>query len=77
MKKHIALEGQTFGRLKVLNYEGTSDYGIALWKVRCSCGTEFVAYSMNLRKGYTKSCGCLRSEMTAARNAKRRVGNDQ
>lgn len=57
-RNRINLEGMRFGSLTVLSYEGTSDYGIAMWRVRCDCGTEFVTYSHNLRYGKTKSCGC-------------------
>lgn len=65
--KRTDLTGRSFGRLKVLGYEDTSSNGIAMWRVRCSCGTTFVAYSHNLRNGNTKSCGCIRRETVMRR----------
>lgn len=69
-RNRIDLLGKRFGRLIVIGYEGCSDRGIALWRVRCECGTEFIAYSHNLRRGSTRSCGCLRKELTRNRNGK-------
>lgn len=36
---------------------------------RCYCGNEFVAFEDNVRRGHTRSCGCLQSKLTKARNA--------
>jgi len=30
--------------------------------VRCVCGTEFIAFNENLKRGHTTSCGCYRDE---------------
>jgi hypothetical protein len=35
------------------------------WLCRCDCGNEFVTTGMPLRKGLTKSCGCLRKETSS------------
>lgn len=35
---------------------------------RCECGTERWILERNLRKGKSKSCGCLKREVTGARN---------
>lgn len=33
----------------------------------CDCGAEITASSANLKSGHVQSCGCLRSELSAAR----------
>lgn len=40
------------------------------WKAlyRCECGTEFEALEHNVRRGCTRSCGCLQKKELAARN---------
>lgn len=62
MGKLINLEGQVFGKLKVLRLEGfrTSPNGTiaSLWRCLCDCGNESVVMSGNLRTGGSKSCGC-------------------
>lgn len=56
------LTGRRFGRLTVLGYDCTSKYRVSQWRVRCDCGTEFVASRANLISGNTRSCGCLKVE---------------
>ena len=34
----------------------------AVWLCQCDCGGEKLAYSMNLRRGNTTSCGCYSRE---------------
>lgn len=38
------------------------------WWVRCDCGTELEVWGSALLSGSTKSCGCLRRELTVAKN---------
>lgn len=49
--------GQKFGRLTVAGRDGQH------WVCDCDCGGKTRALAGNLRKGNTKSCGCLRREM--------------
>lgn len=58
-KKRANLEGQTFGRLTVVERVGKMKNGAILWKCQCSCGGTTVVPTCNLRSGNTKSCGCL------------------
>ena len=51
-----------FGRLIALEYVGTNNHHNALWLCRCDCGNKKVIIGENLRKGSTKSCGCLNRE---------------
>lgn len=53
------IEGQTFGRWKVLSFAG-SDNG-AKWLCECQCGTVRIVAATNLFQG-SKSCGCLQKE---------------
>lgn len=59
MGKFIDLSGRQFGRLFVVEREGASKSGQALWKCRCVCGNEVCVEGYSLRSGNTKSCGCL------------------
>lgn len=76
----IDMTGQRFGRLTVLeraeNYQydtGAGWYSTkAVWRCRCDCGAETVVIGSNLRRGATRSCGCLRSEQMKERNARKR-----
>lgn len=60
--KRIDLTNRRFGRLTVIGFAGMAKNGNALWKCQCDCGKEVVADGYLLRKGNTKSCGCLRRE---------------
>lgn len=54
--------GQRFGRLVVIRREGSTSWGTATWQCMCSCGSRCVVEGARLRKGNTKSCGCLHDE---------------
>jgi len=54
--------GKQFGRLTVLEEAGRSKYGAVLWKCLCNCGTIKIVNGNELRRGDTKSCGCLNKE---------------
>lgn len=61
--------GHVYGRLRVIRrstLKSKPHYG-ALWLCYCDpalggCGTEVVIRGDMLRKGITRSCGCLRSD---------------
>jgi hypothetical protein len=68
----IDLEGQVFGRLTVVGpAEKRGRY--RRWRCKCSCGNRCVVPTNYLRRGSTKSCGCLLrdGELGRARAAKR------
>lgn len=54
------LTGQRFGRLTVLNYAG-SQRNRSTWLCECDCGNNVIVNQMELVRGDTLSCGCLRS----------------
>lgn len=68
----IDLTGQRFGRLTVLERAGNIGR-MAAWKCRCDCGAECVVGSNSLRRGHTKSCGCLMREIQEENLSKRPV----
>lgn len=57
------LAGNRFGRLVVVDRQGTSSYGQATWNCVCDCGKSKVIASQGLIQGLTKSCGCLHKEI--------------
>ena len=66
MSNFIDLTGQVFDKLKVIERIENHIYPSGLhevrWKCECECGNIIIASSHNLRKGATKSCGCLREK---------------
>lgn len=50
--------GQKFGMLKVLSISGRKNKNVT-FNCLCDCGNKRVAIGHHLRKGITKSCGCL------------------
>lgn len=55
------LTGKRFDRLIVL--EQVPNIGkYTAWRCLCDCGNEKIAKSVDLKRGHTKSCGCLNRE---------------
>lgn len=67
--RFIDMKDQRFERLTVLSVFSRGPKDIR-WLCRCDCGTEKFINGFSLRKGLVKSCGCLKSEMIAARSTK-------
>jgi len=63
MRKPINLIGQRFGSLVVVSRAEDSKGGFSRWNCLCDCGGTTIAFGGNLRRGNTKSCGCLKMEM--------------
>ena len=62
MSRTKDLTGQRFTRLIVIERAESSKSGLAMWKCKCDCGNECVVSGSNLRKGHSKSCGCLKKD---------------
>lgn len=61
--KIYELGGQRFGRITVLHRADDS----RKWACICDCGREFDVFTSHLISGRSKSCGCLRREVSAQR----------
>jgi hypothetical protein len=65
------LTDQPFDRLTVLTFAGYIVYPsggrIAYWTCQCSCGRIKDVAAAMLTSGHTRSCGCLRAEVTSRR----------
>lgn len=58
------LNGQKFGRLTVQARARNSRNGKTAWLCLCACGKEPIVLGNCLCNGRTKSCGCLRREVS-------------
>ena len=58
--------GTKHNRLTVLSI-AVSSGGRGMILCRCDCGAEKIIEARRVRKGLTKSCGCLSREMSKAR----------
>lgn len=64
----VDLTGQRFGRLTVwrkgwLEKSKWREQKQTKWECMCDCGNYVEVYANNLRKGTTRSCGCLQREL--------------
>ena len=73
MAKFKDLTDMRFGRLVVLS-RASNINGRTAWLCKCACGSEKVVTGISLTSGRTKSCGCLRSEITSKRRFKDLTG---
>lgn len=69
-KERVRIEiGQVFNRLTVI---APADGGVK-WRCRCSCGNETIVSAYSLKRGATKSCGCLNKERAKEKHKKYNV----
>lgn len=73
------LVGQKFGRLTVIEkvgykYSNTGHKDI-VWKCECDCGNSTQTITPYLKRGTTKSCGCLKNETLNYHNFKHGLSN--
>lgn len=66
MARYQDITGLIFGRLTAQSYAGTGENGGAQWLCSCDCGSEKVANAAELKRGNTRSCGCLAREQKQA-----------
>ena len=67
MPKIRDVAGQVFGKLTAQAVDGKDSTGKTRWLCMCACGNTTTATMLNLVKGVTKSCGCLRNGPSANR----------
>lgn len=70
MSKFIDLTGQKFGRLTVLKRVNNHKYYKPHWLCKCDCKNEIIVCGNEIKRGRTKSCGCLRKEIIVKRSTK-------
>lgn len=71
MGKIIDLTGKVYGRLTVIHrapHNETLKTKSPLWICKCECGNFKTAFGSNIKKGDTRSCGCLQAERTSKAN---------
>jgi len=56
------LTGKRFGRLVVLRKSSQQRANRTAWDCICDCGKTKTALAINLKRGFTTSCGCFRIE---------------
>lgn len=59
--------GEKFGRLAAVRFIGVETNYHKRWMFACECGNQIVLRVNRVRSGHTRSCGCLRDEMSAER----------
>lgn len=73
MQKRADLSGETFGRLYVEVCLGVDGVGWRFWGCKCKCGESVVVRSRELKRGHTKSCGCLSREIRKSQGGKNKL----
>jgi hypothetical protein len=67
MQKRKGLVDQKFNRLLCLQYIKSDKRGNARYLWKCDCGQEKEIDGSKVKRGYTKSCGCLAKEVSSAK----------
>lgn len=57
------MTGMKFGRLTIIKDSGKRLDKRVIWECLCDCGQTAYIIAQNLRRGNTKSCGCLSNEI--------------
>lgn len=65
----LNIKGMRFNRLLVLE-QGATRKGRVLWNCVCDCGNKISVPAYYLTSNNTRSCGCLRKEITIKKNLK-------
>lgn len=63
----LNLTGQRFSRLLALRDSGKRERGEVMWLCECDCGKLVEVLGSSLKRGNTKSCGCLRRDVLQGR----------
>jgi len=60
--------GTRYGRWVTISHIGNAKNGARLFECVCDCGAKGIVVLSELRSGHSKSCGCLKKEITTIRN---------
>ena len=61
------LAGSTFGRWTVIGRAENDKHRSSQWLCGCECGVKRIVRACSLRRGISRSCGCLVSELATKR----------
>lgn len=64
----LEISGKRFGKVRVIRCVG-SDNKKSIWDCVCDCGTKFQTKGVYLRRGNTRSCGCIRGQNATTHHA--------
>lgn len=71
------LTGKKFGRLLVLSMAERIKGNVHIaWNCICDCGVIKSVFGSNLKRGLTKSCGCIHREELVKRNTTHNLSNE-
>jgi hypothetical protein len=74
MHNYIDITGQRFGRLTaIVQIEDSTRTGHCRWLYLCDCGRHVICGKGKVAQGQTKSCGCLRRELSQSRNREQKT----
>lgn len=76
MTEPINRVGQRYGLLTVTRSAGKSKNSVRLWECKCDCGNVVTVLATNLISGTSKSCGCLKRDLTIQRSTKHGLAVD-
>ena len=62
----IDITGRVFGRLTAVRFSHRDVWRKALWLCSCSCGMPWTVRRGDLLAGMTRSCGCLRADVSTS-----------
>lgn len=65
MSKMIDLTNQKFNYWTVLKRVKNNSRGETMWLCQCQCGKQKIVNGYSLRKGTSKSCGCLQKKIAS------------
>lgn len=65
--RFVDMSGMKLNKLTVLELSHVGVNSLAYWSCKCECGESVVVSGASLRKGNTKSCGCLRNQKASQR----------
>ena len=65
MGQIIDLSGLRYGKLVVMSIAGKDKYRNTMFLCKCDCGNYKIINGCSLRKGLTKSCGCIQKEIVS------------
>lgn len=69
------LDGMRFSKLVVLKRVENNSRGNTQWLCKCDCGNTTIVDGYSLKRGHTKSCGCLISESATERGREKLIDN--